>query len=98
MAALYLTLLHHPVYDKNGAIVTTAVTNMDIHDIGRLARTFDVRAFYVATPVPTLRTLVARITRHWEAGASAVYNETRKEATSLWPATQGLDAAMADTE
>jgi tRNA (guanine37-N1)-methyltransferase len=33
--------LHHPVYDKNGAVVTTAVTNLDVHDIGRLARTFE---------------------------------------------------------
>jgi hypothetical protein len=63
MADLYLALLHHPVYDKNGAVVTTAVTNLDVHDIGRLARTFEVRAFYVATPVPTLRRLVERVMR-----------------------------------
>jgi len=35
MADLYAALLHHPVYDKNGAVVTTAVTNMDVHDFGR---------------------------------------------------------------
>ena len=35
MAPLYLALLHFPVYDKNGQVVTTAVTNMDIHDIAR---------------------------------------------------------------
>ena len=44
MADLYLALLHHPVLDKNGQIVTTAVTNMDIHDIARSARTYGVRA------------------------------------------------------
>jgi tRNA (guanine37-N1)-methyltransferase len=37
MADLFLALLHYPVRDKNGAIVTTAVTNMDIHDIARSA-------------------------------------------------------------
>src|SRR5437867_9457395 len=77
MADLYLALLHHPVYDKNGAIVTTAVTNMDVHDIGRLARTFDARAFYVATPVPTLHRLVERIIRHWETGAGAAYKDRK---------------------
>ena len=51
MADLYVALLHHPVYDKNGAVVTTAVTNLDVHDIARLARTFGVRGFYVCTPV-----------------------------------------------
>ena len=40
MGDLYVALLHHPVYDKNGAVVTTAVTNMDVHDFGRLARTY----------------------------------------------------------
>ena len=38
MAELDLILLHHPVLDKNGLIVTTALTNMDIHDIARSAR------------------------------------------------------------
>jgi hypothetical protein len=98
MAALYVALLHHPVYDKNGAIVTTAVTNMDVHDIGRVARTFAVRAFYVATPVPTLRRLVQRIIAHWETGPGAVYNETRKEALALVRLAHDLDAVVADVE
>ena len=98
MAELYLTLLHHPVYDKNGAIVTTAVTNMDVHDLGRLARTYDVHAFYVATPVPTLRRLVERIMRHWDTGPGAAYNHTRKEALALARLSTDLDAVIADIE
>jgi hypothetical protein len=95
---LYLALLHHPVYDKNGAVVTTAVTNLDVHDFGRLARTYAVRAFYVATPVPTLRRLVERIMRHWESGPGAAYNRTRKEALALARLAHDLDAVLADIE
>jgi hypothetical protein len=98
MADLYLALLHHPVYDKNGAVVTTAVTNLDVHDIGRLARTFEARAFYVATPVPTLRRLVARVMRHWSTGPGATYNETRKDALARVRLADDLDAAIADVE
>lgn len=98
MADLYLALLHHPVYNKNGAVVTTAVTNLDIHDIGRLARTFEVRAFYVATPVPTLRRLVERVMRHWSTGPGATYNETRKDALARVRLADDLDAAIADVE
>lgn len=98
MADLYLALLHHPVYDKNGAVVTTAVTNLDVHDIGRLARTFEVRAFYVATPVPTLRRLVERVMRHWSTGPGATYNETRKDALARVRLADDLDAAIADVE
>ena len=98
MGDLYLALLHHPVYDKNGAVVTTAVTNMDVHDLGRLARTFGARAFYVATPVPTLRRLVERIMRHWDTGPGATYNHTRKEALALARLAPDLDAVIADVE
>lgn len=98
MGDVYVALLHHPVYDKNGAVVTTAVTNMDVHDLARLARTYDVRAVYVATPVPTLRRLVERIIRHWETGPGAAYNETRKEALALARLANDLDAAIADIE
>ena len=98
MGDLYLTLLHHPVYDKNGAIVTTAVTNMDVHDLGRLARAFAVRAYYVATPVATLRRLVERIMRHWDTGPGSIYNHTRKEALALARLAPDLDAVIADIE
>ncbi len=39
-APVYVALLHHPVYDKNDQVVTTAVTNMDIHDIARSGCTY----------------------------------------------------------
>jgi hypothetical protein len=97
-ARLYLALLHHPVLDKNGAVVTTAVTNMDVHDISRLARTFEVAGFYVATPVETLRRLVQRIIHHWEDGWGATYNVTRKDALALARLAPDLDAVIADIE
>jgi hypothetical protein len=98
VADLYLVLLHHPVYDKNGAIVTTAVTNLDVHDLGRLARTFGVRACYIATPVETLRRLVERIMRHWDVGPGASYNQTRKDALARVRLAPDLDATLADIE
>jgi hypothetical protein len=98
MADLYIALLHHPVHDKTGAIVTTAVTNLDVHDMARQARTFGVRAFYVCTPVPTLRRLVARIMRHWDSGPGATYNVNRREALALVRLAPDLDAAMAEIE
>jgi hypothetical protein len=98
VAELYVALLHHPVYDKNGLVVTTSVTNLDVHDISRLSRTFGVPGFYVCTPVPTLRRLVARIMRHWETGPGSTYNTTRKEALSVVRLVADLDEATADVE
>jgi len=98
LAPLYLALLHHPVYDKNHQVVTTAITNMDIHDISRSARTYGVKAFYVVNPVKALHKLAAKITDHWIHGFGSTYNETRKEALSLVRLTDTLDQVMVDVE
>jgi hypothetical protein len=98
MGDLYVALLHHPVYDKNGAVVTTAVTNMDVHDLSRLSRTFGLHACYIATPVPTLRRLVERIMQHWDSGPGATYNRTRKEALACVRLVDDLEMAVADVE
>jgi hypothetical protein len=90
--------MHHPVYDKNGQIVTTAVTNMDIHDIARSARTYGVRRFYVLTPVKTLQKLALKIIHHWEEGYGSQYNETRREALSLVGVGDTLDDAILEVE
>jgi hypothetical protein len=95
---LYLALLHHPVYDKNGAVVTTAVTNMDVHDLSRLSRAYGVRACYIVTPVPTLRRLVERIMQHWDTGPGSTYNVTRKEALACVRLAHDLEGVVADVE
>ena len=94
MADLYLALLHHPVLDKNGLVVTTAVTNLDIHDIARSARTYGVIRFFVVTPVKALQVLAAKIIEHWQTGYGSTYNATRKEALALVSLEDDLDAVI----
>jgi len=98
MADISLVLLHHPVLDKNGLVVTSALTNMDIHDIARSACTYGVRHFYVATPVKALRRLAAKIMEHWETGYGSTYNATRKEALSLVRLEHDLDSTILAVE
>ncbi len=97
-ASVYVALLHYPVYDKNGQVVTTAVTNMDIHDIARSGRTYGIRGFYVVTPVKALQKLARKIIQHWELGYGSQYNVTRKEALALARITDTLDDALIDIE
>ncbi|MFC1505323.1 RNA methyltransferase [Thermodesulfobacteriota bacterium] len=80
---LYLALIHYPVISKNGEIIASAVTNLDLHDIARTARTYDVKGFYVVTPLEDQRTLVSRILAHWTEGEGARYNPQRGEALAL---------------
>jgi hypothetical protein len=98
VSPLYLVLLHHPVYDKHGQVVATAVTNMDIHDLARIARTYGIRGVYIATPVRALRLLAEKILEHWRTGFGASYNETRREALALVRTVADLDQAILEVE
>ena len=98
MADVSLVLIHYPVLDKNGQIVTSALTNMDIHDIARTARTYGVRRFYVATPVKPLQVLALKIMEHWATGYGSTYNLTRKDALGLVRLEQDLDTTMIAVE
>ena len=80
---LYIGLVHYPVYNKNYQIIASAITTFDLHDIARLARTYDVKKFFVITPLDDQQALVERIKRHWTNGYGAKYNRHRKEAIKL---------------
>jgi len=95
---VYVALLHHPVYDKNKQVVTTAITNMDIHDIARSARTYGAKGFYIVNPVKALQKLAAKIIHHWEVGFGSTYNATRKEALALVRLSDTLDQVIIDVE
>ncbi len=97
-APVYLCLLHHPVLDKNGKTVATAVTNIDIHDLARSSRTYGVRSFFVATPIEALRALAHRIIDHWDTGFGATYNPNRKDALSIVRLAPDLDGVITDIE
>ena len=80
---LYIGLLHYPVYNKNYQRIASAITNTDLHDLARLARTFDIERFFVITPLRDQQELVERIRAHWTTGYGATYNRHRKEALAL---------------
>lgn len=95
---IYIALLHYPVYNKKGDIVTTAVTNMDIHDISRVARTYGVKRFYIITPLEQQQEFVRRILYHWQEGHGVSYNPWRKEALDITALKNTLDDAVRDIE
>jgi len=79
---LLVALVHHPVYDKNRKVVTSAVTNIDVPDIARSCRTYGAAGFYVVTPVDARRGLVRRVMQHWEADEQRDYNPSRTSASA----------------
>lgn len=91
-----IALVHFPVYNKPGDIVTSSVTTLDVHDISRICRTYAVNTFYVVTPLDTQQKLVRRMMDHWVKGYGSEYNPTRKEAFLSTRVVNLLDDAVAD--
>lgn len=81
-APVYLALVHYPILDKEGGIITTSITNLDIHDGGRLSATFGVRRYFLVTPLYEQRSLVYRVRSHWVDGSGAEKNLSRHQAMS----------------
>jgi hypothetical protein len=80
---VYVALIHHPVIDKNGETIASAVTNLDLHDIARVCRTYGVNGYYVITPLKDQMVLVNRILGHWLNGVGSTYNPNRQQALAL---------------
>jgi hypothetical protein len=93
---LHLALVHHPVVNKSGDVIAAAVTNLDLHDIARAARTYAVGSLYVVTPLDDQRQLVERVLDHWLRGAGAVYNPKRRQALELIRIRETLEGVIED--
>ncbi|MBV5340785.1 MAG: RNA methyltransferase [Deltaproteobacteria bacterium] len=93
---LALALVHYPVYNKHHEVVTSALTNLDQHDIARSSKTFGLDRFYIVTPSEEQRKLAERISGHWQQGWGAGYNPDRKQALDIVRVTPTIAAAVTD--
>ncbi|MEE4241963.1 MAG: RNA methyltransferase [Desulfopila sp.] len=93
-----IALVHHPVLGRKGETIGSAVTNLDLHDIARIARTYGVRRYYIVTPYTDQQELVREIIAHWQDGHGSTYNPARKEAFSLVRAADSLEDVISTIE
>ncbi|MCP4677587.1 MAG: RNA methyltransferase [Deltaproteobacteria bacterium] len=93
-AEIHIALVHHPVINKEGTIVSTAVTNLDIHDNARSSRTYGVKSYHIVTPLDAQIELVSRILKHWRDGFGARRVPNRVEAMNLVHVNRTLEDAI----
>lgn len=98
MKNLYIALVHHPIVNKRGDVVTTSVTNLDIHDIARSARTFGFKGYFIVTPIEKQKQLVGNILEHWNTDYGNDYNPDRKDALSFIHLADSLELACEKIE
>ena len=97
-AEVSVALIHHPVLNKEGSIIASSITNLDLHDIARSSRTYGLRKFYAAHPTKMLRKLSEKILTHWDVGHGATFNPNRKDALQTVKVVSDLDDIVIDIE
>ncbi len=91
---IYLGLVHYPIKNKRDDIVTTSVTNLDIHDIARSCRTFGFERYYIVTPLEAQFELIKTILGHWEEDEASAYNPDRSDALSIARHAHSVEAGI----
>ncbi len=91
---IYTGLVHFPVYNKKHEIVLTAITNMDIHDISRVSRTYGIKKYFLITPDVEQKAYALRIINHWKNGYGREYNPSRKEALKVIEIKESIEDAI----
>ena len=90
-ARTHLALVHHPVTDRTGAIVTTALTNFDIHDLARSSMTFGLAGYHIVTPITSQRDKATHIAQSWIGDEQG---EHRAAALRLVRTSESIEATL----
>lgn len=80
MVSLYVALVHYPVVNRRGETIAAAITNLDLHDLARAARTYEIPACYVVTPLQDQQVLIQRLLDHWCRGLARELHPDRAQA------------------
>ncbi len=91
-ARTHLALVHHPVLDRTGKVITSALTNFDIHDLARSAMTFGLAGYHIVTPITSQREKAAYIATLWMDDAQG---EHRAQALQLVRTADSIESVIA---
>jgi tRNA (guanine37-N1)-methyltransferase len=92
-ARTHVALVHHPVVDRTGAVVTTALTNFDVHDLARSAMTYGLAGYHVVTPITSQRDKAVHIAKLW---IEDQHGQHRAQALQLVRVAASIGDAIAD--
>lgn len=95
MRRFAIALVHAPVLGKSGESMVSTVTNLDVHDLARSAKTYGMTDYFVVTPIAAQRELVERICAHWTHGSSSTRIPRRQEALALVRPVARIEDAVA---
>lgn len=90
---LSFCLCHYPVYLDKRTIGASSLTNLDIHDIARISRSYGMSDFYVLSPLKDQLDLLRSILSHWLNGPGSEKNKDRSRALQSVKAVENFEEA-----
>lgn len=94
LPAVYVALVHYPVYHKDGKVMATSITSLDLHDIARTCVTYGVARYYVINPLKSQQYFARRISRYWLEGPGGPFNPSRKDAFEVVAIRDNLEETI----
>lgn len=91
---LSFCLMHSPVRIEGKKKGVSSLTNLDIHDIGRISASYGLGPFYVVSPLDDQLRLLERLLAHWLTGDCAIRHADRARALSCVRSCHSLDEAV----
>ncbi|MBP8644491.1 MAG: RNA methyltransferase [Syntrophobacteraceae bacterium] len=97
-ADLYVALVHYPVLNRKGETIASALTNLDLHDLARAARTYNIPSCYIVTPLKDQQALARRLIRHWCQGVGKELLPERGEALGRLRIVENIAESVREIE
>ncbi len=91
-----LVLLHYPALSPEGEVIITSFTTMDLHDVARPVRAYELKCFYIVQPVEAQQEIIRRQIEYWSSEEGRRANPTRAEVVSLVRVRYNLEEVLED--
>ena len=92
---IHLALRHDNVLGRDGSEIHASVTQFDLHDFSRLARTYGLGGFHCITELEAQHRISAEILDFWQAGYGRDYNPDRLAALNKLSLHHHFDTLLA---
>lgn len=90
----YVALMHTEVKLPHDQVGTSSVTTYDIHDIARSSRTYDLKNYFIVTPLIDQQKIVQKLLDFWSSDIGIDYNPQRHGAVSRVKLVPGLQEVV----
>jgi tRNA (guanine37-N1)-methyltransferase len=93
MKNIYIALVHYPVL-RDESVITSSITNLDIHDISRVTITYGLGGYFITHPDEKMRRIASELAGHWVSGSGKEANPDRSQALSKTWILPSIDDAV----